>query len=192
MFCWDQGDCNALWFLSCLSWPWFDVSHDDISLQLHSQRYMLWTIKFKVSGLDETEQRGVPQTLCFLSKQEERRHRHEIALKSEISAAVSSFIFMKGYSNDDIKDRKEQRASKMTKWKWVPKKKAVLEQIVGLNQRGKCDPAVFCKQMHGFDFQIFAPSDSPRKVSKWSNGQLCGPRCVDDIPRSGIHSVSAD
>lgn len=48
MLCWDQGDCNALWFLSCLSWPWFDVSHDDISLQLHSQRYMLWTIKFKV------------------------------------------------------------------------------------------------------------------------------------------------
>lgn len=119
MFCWDQGDCNALWFLSCLSWPWFDVSHDDISLQLHSQRYMLWTIKFKVSGLDETERRGVPQTLCFLYKQEERRHRHEIALKSEISTAVSSLIIMKGYSSGDIMDRREQRASKMTKWKWL-------------------------------------------------------------------------
>lgn len=54
---------------------------------------------------------------CFLCKQEERRHRYEIALKSEISAAVSSLIIMKGYSNNDIKDQKEQRASEMTKWK---------------------------------------------------------------------------
>lgn len=44
--------------------------------------------------------------------------------------------------------------------------KTVLEQIVGRNQMGKCDPAVFCKQMHGSDFQIFAPSDSPSKLRK--------------------------
>ncbi len=31
---------------------------------------------------------------------------------------------------------------------------------------GKCDPAVFCKQMHDSDFQIFAPSDSPSKLRK--------------------------
>lgn len=51
----------------------------------------------------------------------------------------------------------------MTKWKRVKKKNAVLEAIVGLNQIGKCDPAAFCKQMHGCDFQIFAASDSPRR-----------------------------
>lgn len=34
MFRWDQGDRNAFWFLSCLSWPWFDVSHDDIFITI--------------------------------------------------------------------------------------------------------------------------------------------------------------
>lgn len=42
------------------------------------------------------------------------------------------------------------------------------------------------------DFQIFAPSDSPSKLRKLSNRQLCGPEYVDDIPRSVIHSISAD
>lgn len=59
MFHWDQ-----IVMLSGFYHAW--VGRDfmsrtmTFSLQLHSQRYMLWTIKFKVSGLDETEQQGVP------------------------------------------------------------------------------------------------------------------------------------
>lgn len=48
-----------------------------------------------------------------------------------------------------IEGTKSDRNEKMEMGK---KAKTALEQIVVLNQMGKCNPAVFYKQMHGSDF----------------------------------------
>lgn len=65
-----------------------------------------------------------------------------------------------------IEGTKNDRNEKMEMGK---EERTALEQIVGLNQMEKCNPAVFCKQMHGSDFQIFAPSDSLCKLRNRSN-----------------------
>lgn len=96
---------------------------------------------------------------------------------------------MKGCSNDGIKDWRNKERAKWQNGNGL-RRKFCLGTDCRSKSMGKCNPAVFCKQRHGSDFQIFAPSDSPCKLRKWSNRQLCLPGYVDDIPRSVIHFFS--